>query len=558
MPIIPNPPANFTPVLGNYSGQGAFRFWCQTVLPLVYDDSLSYYELLNKVVNYLNNVISDLSTMGENIESLFTAYNQLQEYVNNYFLELDLQEEINNKLDEMASDGSLSTLLAPFIPALVTQWLEDNITPTTPAVDASLSIAGAAADAKATGDRFTAVVNNTEQALSKKMDAVYTVGELTPTETHTGYIWNGSLVSNQKYTAYKYSINENEIYNVKGVQPSSQNLLYRIYNSSDEQIATSISAVETGPGLKESNFTAPENSSYVWINTINTYGGNVSGSYYNTEPFYPPIRVEVINGGAYFTVNNFTFAIIKCGANDLINIYSAKFNGNNLFTTNTDWLGPYKIEKIGVDYADITTGGNHTANINGVEYKTAKTNNFSVYGDGKMLANGIYYAYTSEINWENSVMAGNTVTENNEGEYCLTEKYRIVITDDGKLHVEHTFTPTVNCYLHWYSGMQFAGSSFAPNVLIEEYTNSFITTDRINNYSNEKEVNTMKFVGNVADLIMKIDRRYGIAINTSHAQVTGNSSKAYFILQSAKDVPLLIEANKKYSWRGCYEFRPHW
>ena len=32
-----------------------FNFWCQKVLPLVYDDSLSYYELLCKVVDYINN-----------------------------------------------------------------------------------------------------------------------------------------------------------------------------------------------------------------------------------------------------------------------------------------------------------------------------------------------------------------------------------------------------------------------------------------------------------------------------------------------------------------------
>ena len=40
---------NFIPELSGYSGQGAFRYWCQKVLPLVYDDSLSYYELLNKI-----------------------------------------------------------------------------------------------------------------------------------------------------------------------------------------------------------------------------------------------------------------------------------------------------------------------------------------------------------------------------------------------------------------------------------------------------------------------------------------------------------------------------
>ena len=36
---------------------GQFRFWCQKVLPAVYDDSLSYYELLSKVIEKLNEVI---------------------------------------------------------------------------------------------------------------------------------------------------------------------------------------------------------------------------------------------------------------------------------------------------------------------------------------------------------------------------------------------------------------------------------------------------------------------------------------------------------------------
>ena len=35
-----------------------FKMWCHKVLPLVYDDSISYFETLCKVVDYLNNVIS--------------------------------------------------------------------------------------------------------------------------------------------------------------------------------------------------------------------------------------------------------------------------------------------------------------------------------------------------------------------------------------------------------------------------------------------------------------------------------------------------------------------
>lgn len=48
-------------MIRDYHTLRPFRFWCQKVLPLVYDDSLSYYELLAKVVDYLNKTREDLS-----------------------------------------------------------------------------------------------------------------------------------------------------------------------------------------------------------------------------------------------------------------------------------------------------------------------------------------------------------------------------------------------------------------------------------------------------------------------------------------------------------------
>lgn len=157
MAINPNDPANFTPSRGNYRDLSPFRFWCQKVLPLVYDDSLSYYELLCKVVDYLNKTMEDVTVLESDVTGLHDAYVQLQDYVNDYFSSLDVQQEINNKLDVMAEDGSLSYLIEPFIPGYVTVWLDENIGPTTPAIDRSLSVSGAGADAKVTGDRLTDV-----------------------------------------------------------------------------------------------------------------------------------------------------------------------------------------------------------------------------------------------------------------------------------------------------------------------------------------------------------------------------------------------------------------
>ena len=127
MSITTNNQADFTPEMGNYKTLQPFRYWCQKVLPLVYDDTLSYYELLCKVVDYLNKTMEDVETLHGDVTNLHTAYEELQSYVNNYFSTLDVQEEINNKLNDMAKDGQLSQLIAPFITSNSNPIFVDNV-----------------------------------------------------------------------------------------------------------------------------------------------------------------------------------------------------------------------------------------------------------------------------------------------------------------------------------------------------------------------------------------------------------------------------------------------
>lgn len=152
--------ASFLPDMNGFSGVKPFRFWCQTVLPLVYDDSLSYYELLSKVVFYINKIIEDTTTVEGEILNLRDAYINLENYVNEYFENLDVSEEIDAKLDAMVTDGTFNRLIQPITSAQVAEWLAENITPTTPAIDASLSVSGAGADAKVTGDNFKSTLMN--------------------------------------------------------------------------------------------------------------------------------------------------------------------------------------------------------------------------------------------------------------------------------------------------------------------------------------------------------------------------------------------------------------
>ena len=59
--------SNFKPVTN-------FWFWCQKVLPLVYDDSISYYEVLCKMSEYLNQVIDNVNALPDIIDEAVKEY----------------------------------------------------------------------------------------------------------------------------------------------------------------------------------------------------------------------------------------------------------------------------------------------------------------------------------------------------------------------------------------------------------------------------------------------------------------------------------------------------
>ena len=61
-----------------------FRFWCYKVLPLVYDDSLSYYEILCKMVTYINNLIETDKLQNAEIDKLKKELQTVQNWISNF------------------------------------------------------------------------------------------------------------------------------------------------------------------------------------------------------------------------------------------------------------------------------------------------------------------------------------------------------------------------------------------------------------------------------------------------------------------------------------------
>lgn len=101
-------------------GQGVFlppfKAWLASNIPAVYDNTMTYYEELCALIKYLQDVvIPALNHNAEAVTTIATAVEQLQKYVEDYFKNLDVQEEINNKLDQMTEDGTLLNLILPYI-----------------------------------------------------------------------------------------------------------------------------------------------------------------------------------------------------------------------------------------------------------------------------------------------------------------------------------------------------------------------------------------------------------------------------------------------------------
>lgn len=74
-------------------------------------DALTDYELLCKVVEYLNKVIEQTNLMEDNENELVRVYNELYKYVNSYFDSLDIQEEVSKKLENMVESGELDRII---------------------------------------------------------------------------------------------------------------------------------------------------------------------------------------------------------------------------------------------------------------------------------------------------------------------------------------------------------------------------------------------------------------------------------------------------------------
>ena len=78
-------------------------------------DALTDWQLYCKLGKEINKIIESQNVVGTQMENVTNAFIELQNYVDNYFKNLDVQDEINNKLNEMAEDGTLQEIISAYL-----------------------------------------------------------------------------------------------------------------------------------------------------------------------------------------------------------------------------------------------------------------------------------------------------------------------------------------------------------------------------------------------------------------------------------------------------------
>lgn len=84
-----------------------FRFWTQRVLPTVYDDSLSYYELLGKVIHYLNETTEQTNLISDEMIKVLQEFANIKEWIDSEAL----TENVITVLKEWYDSGFLANII---------------------------------------------------------------------------------------------------------------------------------------------------------------------------------------------------------------------------------------------------------------------------------------------------------------------------------------------------------------------------------------------------------------------------------------------------------------
>ena len=101
----------------DYKNICPFKWFVLENFPFIEDDfdALTNWQLFCKIGKEINKIITSQNEVGQAVEEFTEKFIALYNYVHDYFDNLDVQDEINHKLDEMVEDGTLENILLNYV-----------------------------------------------------------------------------------------------------------------------------------------------------------------------------------------------------------------------------------------------------------------------------------------------------------------------------------------------------------------------------------------------------------------------------------------------------------
>ena len=107
--------ANFFPDVPEFPSMGTFQPVYGKFDLTTYIQGASDYEIMAFLVGKYNACLEAYGTVTKLSTDTITAAHQLQDWINNWFDNLDVQEELNKKIDNMVANGTFANVLKPLV-----------------------------------------------------------------------------------------------------------------------------------------------------------------------------------------------------------------------------------------------------------------------------------------------------------------------------------------------------------------------------------------------------------------------------------------------------------
>lgn len=241
-----------------------FSRFCTTIgpLPTSYVQSLSYYEQIVFFVSYLNNEV--VPAVNEN----GTIVNELYNYVHDYFDNLDVQQEINNKIDQLIQDGYFNELFKEFTDLINTKR-DKNVLITLGDIDQQFKEALTGGAVAVVGEDSVDSINIRDDAvIRRKTNFMVQTRNLFDTDILNENFYvnstNGELISNNSWYASDLvqvsPINSQMTFTLNGVYEEYYQMNVFFYNGEKTYLTWTSFNIVQNPVV---TFDVPENTYYI-------------------------------------------------------------------------------------------------------------------------------------------------------------------------------------------------------------------------------------------------------------------------------------------------------